>query len=72
MDKLNACLSHADIPHRSPSKKAKTPASSKRALQHTSTRRCSCSSDSLTSAKKEVTDQGGKITHEFKLIKGFT
>lgn len=24
------------------------------------------------SAKKQVTDQGGKITHEFKLIKGFT
>ena len=23
-------------------------------------------------AKKKVTDQGGKITHEFKLIKGFT
>jgi len=23
-------------------------------------------------AKKQVTDQGGKITTEFKLIKGFT
>ena len=26
----------------------------------------------LSRAKKKVTDQGGKITHEFKLIKGFT
>ena len=24
------------------------------------------------SAKKQVTDQGGKIEHEFKLVKGFT
>ncbi|KAK3721721.1 hypothetical protein LTR37_002886 [Vermiconidia calcicola] len=28
--------------------------------------------DQLEAAKKQVTDQGGKITHEFKLIKGFT
>lgn len=28
--------------------------------------------DQLDAAKKQVTDQGGKITHEFKLIKGFT
>ena len=29
---------------------------------------------SLTShsAKKQVTDQGGKIEHEFKLVKGFS
>ena len=26
----------------------------------------------LDRAKKNVTDQGGKVTHEFKLIKGFT
>ncbi|TKA82038.1 hypothetical protein B0A49_00176 [Cryomyces minteri] len=26
----------------------------------------------LENAKKTVTDQGGKVTHEFKLIKGFT
>ena len=24
------------------------------------------------SAKKQVTDQGGKIEHEFKLVKGFS
>ncbi|KAK5175557.1 uncharacterized protein LTR77_000696 [Saxophila tyrrhenica] len=28
--------------------------------------------DKLEEAKKNVTDQGGKITHEFKLVKGFT
>lgn len=28
--------------------------------------------DGCCSAKKQVTDQGGKITTEFKLIKGFT
>ncbi|KAK0272051.1 hypothetical protein LTR35_010322 [Friedmanniomyces endolithicus] len=28
--------------------------------------------DQLDAAKKQVTDQGGKITNEFKLIKGFT
>ncbi|KAF2089609.1 hypothetical protein K490DRAFT_37075, partial [Saccharata proteae CBS 121410] len=27
---------------------------------------------SVHRAKSTVTDQGGKITHEFKLIKGFT
>lgn len=30
------------------------------------------SKDQLEAAKKQVTDQGGKITHEFKLVKGFT
>lgn len=30
------------------------------------------SSDQLETAKKQVTDQGGKIVHEFKLVKGFT
>ncbi|KAK1088172.1 hypothetical protein LTR33_000682 [Friedmanniomyces endolithicus] len=30
------------------------------------------SADQLDAAKKQVTDQGGKITNEFKLIKGFT
>nr|OQO16330.1 hypothetical protein B0A51_16028 [Rachicladosporium sp. CCFEE 5018] len=30
------------------------------------------SPDQLESAKKQVTDQGGKIEHEFKLVKGFT
>ncbi|EMC96626.1 hypothetical protein BAUCODRAFT_34001 [Baudoinia panamericana UAMH 10762] len=28
--------------------------------------------DQLDAAKKQVTDQGGKIVNEFKLIKGFT
>ncbi|KAF2136756.1 uncharacterized protein K452DRAFT_236917 [Aplosporella prunicola CBS 121167] len=28
--------------------------------------------EKLEEAKKNVTDQGGKVTHEFKLIKGFT
>ncbi|OCL05859.1 hypothetical protein AOQ84DRAFT_390585 [Glonium stellatum] len=28
--------------------------------------------DDLQKAKKEVTDQGGKIVNEFKLVKGFT
>ncbi|KAK7707882.1 hypothetical protein SLS57_009141 [Botryosphaeria dothidea] len=30
------------------------------------------SADELEKAKKSVADQGGKVTHEFKLIKGFT
>ncbi|TKA83915.1 hypothetical protein B0A55_00179 [Friedmanniomyces simplex] len=30
------------------------------------------SADQLDAAKKQVTDQGGKIVNEFKLIKGFT
>ncbi|PSN71288.1 hypothetical protein BS50DRAFT_570681 [Corynespora cassiicola Philippines] len=30
------------------------------------------SPDELEAAKKKVTDQGGKITNEFTLIKGFT
>ncbi|KAF2800994.1 hypothetical protein K505DRAFT_369885 [Melanomma pulvis-pyrius CBS 109.77] len=30
------------------------------------------SASELETAKKQVTDQGGKITTEFKLIKGFT
>ncbi|GAB7354628.1 hypothetical protein MBLNU459_g5064t1 [Dothideomycetes sp. NU459] len=30
------------------------------------------SASELENAKKQVTDQGGKITTEFKLIKGFT
>ncbi|KAK6441803.1 hypothetical protein LTR95_001969 [Oleoguttula sp. CCFEE 5521] len=30
------------------------------------------SPDQLESAKKQVTEQGGKIEHEFKLVKGFT
>ncbi|KAL0264929.1 hypothetical protein SLS55_000883 [Diplodia seriata] len=30
------------------------------------------SADQLDNAKKQVQDQGGKVTHEFKLIKGFT
>ncbi|EOD43627.1 peptidase inhibitor i9 [Neofusicoccum parvum] len=30
------------------------------------------STEQLDNAKKQVTDQGGKVTHEFKLIKGFT
>ncbi|KAF1836422.1 hypothetical protein BDW02DRAFT_566999 [Decorospora gaudefroyi] len=28
--------------------------------------------EELEAAKKHVTDQGGKIVHEFTLIKGFT
>ncbi|KAF2861652.1 hypothetical protein K470DRAFT_269731 [Piedraia hortae CBS 480.64] len=28
--------------------------------------------DQLEAAKKQVQDQGGKITHEYKLVKGFT
>lgn len=28
--------------------------------------------EKLEEAKKAVTDSGGEITHEFKLIKGFT
>ncbi|KAF1942232.1 hypothetical protein EJ02DRAFT_444188 [Clathrospora elynae] len=28
--------------------------------------------EELDAAKKHVTDQGGKIVHEFSLIKGFT
>nr|POE61060.1 hypothetical protein CFP56_64769 [Quercus suber] len=30
------------------------------------------SADALDAAKKQVTQQGGKIVNEFKLIKGFT
>ncbi|KAF9638464.1 putative peptidase inhibitor i9 protein [Lasiodiplodia theobromae] len=30
------------------------------------------SAEELDNAKKSVQDQGGKVTHEFKLIKGFT
>ncbi|KAK4544494.1 hypothetical protein LTR36_004065 [Oleoguttula mirabilis] len=30
------------------------------------------SAEQLDAAKKQVTDQGGKIINEFKLIKGFT
>ncbi|KAF2473015.1 uncharacterized protein BDR25DRAFT_258602, partial [Lindgomyces ingoldianus] len=30
------------------------------------------SASELEKAKKQVTDQGGKITNEFTLIKGFT
>ncbi|KAM0709217.1 hypothetical protein Q7P35_003254 [Cladosporium inversicolor] len=30
------------------------------------------SADQLEAAKKQVTDQGGKIEHEFKLVKGFS
>ncbi|KAF2772166.1 hypothetical protein EJ03DRAFT_348971 [Teratosphaeria nubilosa] len=30
------------------------------------------SADQLDVAKKQVTDQGGKVVNEFKLIKGFT
>ncbi|KAF2870701.1 hypothetical protein BDV95DRAFT_574375 [Massariosphaeria phaeospora] len=30
------------------------------------------SASELDNAKKQVTDQGGKITNEFTLIKGFT
>ena len=30
------------------------------------------SPEELQNAKKEVESKGGKITHEFKLIKGFT
>nr|POE94556.1 hypothetical protein CFP56_16796 [Quercus suber] len=30
------------------------------------------SADQLDAAKKQVTEQGGKIINEFKLIKGFT
>ncbi|PNS21065.1 hypothetical protein CAC42_3402 [Sphaceloma murrayae] len=30
------------------------------------------STTELDKAKKQVTDQGGKIVNEFKLIKGFT
>ncbi|KAF2719303.1 hypothetical protein K431DRAFT_114361 [Polychaeton citri CBS 116435] len=26
----------------------------------------------LEAAKKQVEEQGGKVTHEFKLVKGFT
>ncbi|KAI6892008.1 hypothetical protein KC318_g12908 [Hortaea werneckii] len=30
------------------------------------------SADQLDAAKKQCSDQGGKIVHEFKLVKGFT
>ncbi|EKG14278.1 Proteinase inhibitor propeptide [Macrophomina phaseolina MS6] len=30
------------------------------------------SPEQLEQAKKAVSEQGGKVTHEFKLIKGFT
>ncbi|KAF2245501.1 hypothetical protein BU26DRAFT_568080 [Trematosphaeria pertusa] len=30
------------------------------------------SPEQLENAKKQVQDQGGKVTHEFSLIKGFT
>ncbi|KAF2456222.1 hypothetical protein BDY21DRAFT_348269 [Lineolata rhizophorae] len=30
------------------------------------------SPDQLDAAKKAVADQGGKVVHEYKLIKGFT
>ncbi|KAM0724199.1 hypothetical protein Q7P37_000081 [Cladosporium fusiforme] len=30
------------------------------------------SAEQLDAAKKQCTDQGGKIEHEFKLVKGFT
>ncbi|KAK3056794.1 hypothetical protein LTR09_002587 [Extremus antarcticus] len=30
------------------------------------------SADKLEEAKKHISEQGGKVTHEFKLVKGFT
>lgn len=56
---------------RSHSKRAPTPSSWTRESSITVNM---CYTVRLThhSAKKQVTEQGGKIEHEFKLVKGFT